>query len=101
MQQDRSLKGKDKAQSYQFMLRLKVRCGLHSCQAHQPGNGRASSCARPLSSPVRPTLRHCPHSKHQDPVHYRVLPLTTLSYQVPCGEIPGPLYAELDDISNK
>jgi len=43
MQQDRSLKGKDKAQSYQFMLRLKV----------------------------------------------------------PCGEIPGPLYAELDDISNK
>ena len=21
--------------------------------------------------------------------------------QVPCGEIPGPLYAELDDISNK
>ena len=24
MQQDRSLKGKDKAQSYQFMLRLKV-----------------------------------------------------------------------------
>ena len=45
MQQDRSLKGKDKAQSYQFMLRLKVRCGLHSCQAHQPGNGHASSCA--------------------------------------------------------
>jgi sulfite reductase (ferredoxin) len=43
MQQDRSLKGKDKAQSYQFMLRLKV----------------------------------------------------------PCGEIPGPLYAELDDISPK
>jgi hypothetical protein len=26
MQQDRSLKGKDKAQSYQFMLRLKARC---------------------------------------------------------------------------
>ena len=25
MQQDRSLKGKDKAQSYQFMLRLKVK----------------------------------------------------------------------------
>jgi len=43
MQQDRSLKGKDKKQSYQFMLRLKV----------------------------------------------------------PCGEVPGPLYAELDDISQK
>jgi len=43
MQQDRSLKGKDKQHSYQFMLRLKM----------------------------------------------------------PCGEVPGPLYAELDDISNK
>lgn len=63
MQQDRSLKGKDKAQSYQFMLRLKVRCGLHSCQAHQP-DGRASVSAPPslLSSAL--TLRHCPHSKH-------------------------------------
>ena len=43
MQQDRSLKGPAKKQSYQFMLRLKM----------------------------------------------------------PCGEVPGPLYAELDDISNK
>ena len=43
MQQDRSLKGKAKQESYQFMLRLKV----------------------------------------------------------PCGEVPGALYAELDDISNK
>ena len=43
MQQDRSLKGVAKKQSYQFMLRLKM----------------------------------------------------------PCGEVPGPLYAELDDISNK
>ena len=42
MQQDRSLKGPAKKQSYQFMLRLKM----------------------------------------------------------PCGEVPGPLYAELDDISN-
>jgi sulfite reductase (ferredoxin) len=43
MQQDRSLKGMAKKESYQFMLRLKM----------------------------------------------------------PCGEVPGPLYAELDDISNK
>ena len=43
MQQDRSLKGVAKKESYQFMLRLKM----------------------------------------------------------PCGEVPGPLYAELDDISNK
>eukprot|EP00964_Phaeocystis_antarctica_P006117 scaffold3339_cov55-Phaeocystis_antarctica.AAC.1 len=60
MQQDRSLKGKDKAQSYQFMLRLKLG-GVHA-----PPQGKLVN-----------------------------------RLKVPCGEIPGPLYAELDDISNK
>ena len=48
MQQDRSLKGKDKQHSYQFMLRLKMPCG----EAPAKPCRRLLSCSPSLSPPL-------------------------------------------------
>ena len=65
----------DKAQSYRFMLRLKVPCV-------------ASMWRDPRTLTLTLTVNPNPNPEPNP-------------NQVPCGEIPGPLYAELDDISNK